>query len=89
MCMQKKGTVHMNGRKTPDSHQRPSLIPASQLPFSEALKILDRNMVQYMIEQQQDQINQQRGQIDQQRDQIEELQAEIARLQKLAAGKEP
>lgn len=82
MCMQKKGTVHMNGRKTPDSHQRPSLIPASQLPFSEALKILDRNMVQYMIEQQQDQINQQRGQ-------IAELQAEIARLQKLAAGKEP
>lgn len=82
MCMQKKGTVHMNGRKTPDSHQRPSLIPASRLPFSEALKILDRNMVQYMIEQQQDQIDQQRGQ-------IAELQAEIARLQKLAAGKEP
>lgn len=82
MCMQKKGTVHMNGRKTPDSHQRPSLIPASQLPFSEALKILDRNTVQYMIDQQQDQIDQQRGQ-------IAELQAEIARLQKLAAGKEP
>lgn len=62
--------------------------------FSEALKILDRNTVQYMVEEQMDQILEQQDQIDQQHAQliqkdsvIAQQQAEIARLQKLLDDK--
>lgn len=65
--------------------------------FSEALKILDQNTVQYMVEQQQEQIDQQQEQlnqkdeqisqqqeqISQQQEQIRQMQEELVRLKKL------
>ena len=50
--------------------------------FSEALRILGRNTVQYMVEQQQEQINQMQEQISHQNEQIEIMMAEIAYLKK-------
>lgn len=54
--------------------------------FSEALRILDRNTVQYMIELQQEQIKEQAQQIEEQKRQLEEKEEEIHRLRKLAEG---
>lgn len=51
--------------------------------FSEALRIMDRNTVQYMIEEQQAQIQQQQGQIQQQQALLDAKDTEIARLKKL------
>ena len=49
--------------------------------FSEALKILDQNTVQYMVEQQQEQISQQQEQIGQQQEQIGQQQEQIGQQQ--------
>lgn len=56
--------------------------------FSKELEILDRNTVQYMIDEMQEQIDEQKEQIDEQKEQIdgqkkkiEDLQAEIKRLE--------
>lgn len=46
--------------------------------FSEALRILDRNTVQYMVEQQQEQINQMQEQISHQNEQLEEKDEQIS-----------
>lgn len=46
--------------------------------FSEALRILDRNTVQYMVEQQQEQINQMQEQISHQSEQLEEKDEQIS-----------
>lgn len=59
--------------------------------FSEALRILDRNTTQYMIEVQQEQIEEQKQQIEEQKQQIEMLLAEkqeLERLYKCLAKKE-
>ncbi|MCD7762575.1 MAG: PD-(D/E)XK nuclease family transposase [Lachnospiraceae bacterium] len=45
--------------------------------FSEALQEMDRNTVQYMIEEQQAQIEEQKGQIEEQKGQIEEQKGQI------------
>ncbi|MCD8104075.1 MAG: PD-(D/E)XK nuclease family transposase [Lachnospiraceae bacterium] len=45
--------------------------------FSEALREMDRNTVQYMIEEQQAQIEEQKGQIEEQKGQIEEQKGQI------------
>ena len=42
--------------------------------FSEALREMDRNTVQYMIEQQQEEIEKQKEEIEQLRQQLKELQ---------------
>ncbi len=62
--------------------------------FSEALRIMDRNTVQYMIDEQleqiseqQNQIGQQQSYIDQQETLIARQQAEIARLKRLLDNK--
>ena len=49
--------------------------------FSKELEILDRNTVQYMIDEMQEQIDEQKEQIDEQKKQIEKLQAEIKKLE--------
>lgn len=48
--------------------------------FSEELRILDRNTVQYMIEEQQKEIDEQKKEIEEQKKEIEEKQAEINKL---------
>ncbi len=54
--------------------------------FSEALRILDRNTVQYMIEQQQEQIKEQAALIEEQKRRLEEQEAELKRLRELTEG---
>lgn len=51
--------------------------------FSEALKILDRNTVQYMIELQQEQLAQKDEQLAQQKEQLTRQKAEIERLTRM------
>jgi len=48
--------------------------------FSEELRILDRNTVQYMMDEQQKEIDEQREEINKQREEIKEQQEEILRL---------
>ena len=50
--------------------------------FSEELRILDRNTVQYMIEEQQKEIEEQQKEIEEQQKEIEEQQKEIETLKK-------
>lgn len=51
--------------------------------YSKALEILDRNTVQYMIEEQQREIEEQQREIEERKREIEEQQKEIERLKKL------
>ncbi|MCD8104052.1 MAG: hypothetical protein LUF35_03385 [Lachnospiraceae bacterium] len=56
--------------------------------FSEALREMDRNTVQYMIEEQQAQIEEQKGQIEEQQEQLKEKDSQIEELKReLAAMK--
>jgi hypothetical protein len=52
--------------------------------FSEALRILDQNTVQYMVEQQQEEIERGLKEIEQQQEKIEQQQEEIERQKKRA-----
>ncbi len=45
--------------------------------FSEALQEMDRNTVQYMIEEQQAQIEEQKGQIEEQQEQLKEKDSQL------------
>ncbi len=56
--------------------------------FSEALRQMDRNTVQYMIEEQQKEIEEQKKEIEGQQKEIERQQKEIARLRRLLEEKE-
>ena len=49
--------------------------------FSKELEILDRNTVQYMIDEMQETIDEQKGKIDEQEEQIDEQKKEIEKLQ--------
>ena len=51
--------------------------------YSKALEILDRNTVQYMIEEQKQEIEEQQREIEERKREIEEQQKEIERLKKL------
>jgi len=51
--------------------------------YSKALEILDRNTVQYMIEEQKQEIEEQKQEIEERKREIEEQQKEIERLKKL------
>ncbi|MCD8012954.1 MAG: Rpn family recombination-promoting nuclease/putative transposase [Lachnospiraceae bacterium] len=55
--------------------------------FSEALQEMDRNTVQYMIEEQQEQIEEQKSQIEEQHEQIEEQKVQLEEM-RIAAAKE-
>ena len=53
--------------------------------FSEALKILDHNTVQYMIEEQQKELMQKDELLKERDAEIEQLRAEVAELKQLSA----
>lgn len=48
--------------------------------YSEALRILDRNTVRYMIEEQQKEIEQSKEELEQSKKELEESKKEIAEL---------
>ena len=55
--------------------------------FSEELKILDHNAVQYMMDDMQETIDNQKAEIDSQRMQLADKDAEIEQLRRLLAEK--
>lgn len=55
--------------------------------FSEELAILDKNTVDYMIDEMQNTIDEQKDMIDEQKDMIDKLEEEIAKLKKQLGSK--